>query len=267
MYGIGESIEVDVTFNHPVRVVGEPALTLNIRNGGAPPQDYTVRSRPLRGQQTVPIPSSFSYLVQAGDNDNNGFIVSEIGDTGLGEGTIKSADSSIWDLDALHGFDCSTSPHVQRSIPGQRIATGRAVVTDVEIASSPADGRAYRLGESIEIDVTFNGKVKAVDKPTLGLLVRGHGCPGRRRDGLFAGGRLCLRQRHGDDTLLLYRPALRPGRRRHRHPDQRPQVGVRQTSVGAPALGREPGQPERPSHGRPPVGGARRGRAPLRYGC
>ncbi len=170
-YRVGDPIFVVVVFDKPVRVVGEPALTLDIRHGGAPLQDFTVRSAPYVGSNG-PETLTFSYIVQTGDNDNNGFIVSESDDTGLGEGTIKPAESSLWDLDALHRFDRGTSPHVQRSIPGQRIATGRAVITDVEIASSPADGRAYRRGESIEIDVTFNGKVKAVGKPILGLLVR-----------------------------------------------------------------------------------------------
>ena len=191
-YQVGENILVVVTFSKPVRVVGEPVLTLDIRNGGAPPQDFTVRSASYLGSNAAET-LTFKYVVQAGDNDNNGFIVSESNDTGLGEGTIKSTDSFLWDWDALHGFDRSTSPHVQQSIPGQRIATGRAVVTDVEVASSPADGVAYRLGESIEIDVTFNGKVKAVEQPTLGLLVRGADAPdiGRRaywREAAYASG-------------------------------------------------------------------------------
>ena len=43
-------------------------------------------------------------------------------------------------------------------------------MTDVGVVSSPADGRAYRVGESIEVDLTFSSEVRVVGrKPTLRL--------------------------------------------------------------------------------------------------
>ena len=46
-------------------------------------------------------------------------------------------------------------------------AAGRPYVTAVDLPSSPADGEFYRSGEAIEIELTFDDRVRVEDTPSL----------------------------------------------------------------------------------------------------
>ena len=94
------------------------------------------------------------------------------------------------------------------------LANEKARTTDIAIVSSPAVGDAYRLGETVEVEVTYSEAVSVRGAP--------HGrAVGRERDrGLRerVRGRLCARVRDGQAGLRLH-GAVRPeGRRRHPAP-------------------------------------------------
>ena len=143
-YRAGDTIVIVVVFSKPVRVVGEPALTLDIRNGGAPPRDFTVRSAPYldsSGTNTL----SFSYVVGEGDEDPNGITVVSSPRDGLGEGTVKYLSDEV-DVDAFHDFEgLSNIAHQKHMVDGRPPR-----VDSVEVVSRPNDGATYRAGERIE---------------------------------------------------------------------------------------------------------------------
>ena len=146
-YRIGESIDVDITFNQPVDVVDEniaASLWFGETNGGegsvwrgAPYQDGS-------GADTL----RFSYQVRPGDYDSNRLHMGAKTSTGLGAGRIKAAGT---DVDALHVFAGVNS--------SQRV-DGRVRVDGMEVLSHPASGDTYRAGETFEIAMVFNRAVE-----------------------------------------------------------------------------------------------------------
>ena len=92
-YGWNETIEVTVTFDQAVRVTGTPRILLRI--GGGQPQhrkwaDYA------GGTGTTAL--RFTYVVQAGDMDDDGIYI-EANELVLTGGTIQSADGTDAVLD------------------------------------------------------------------------------------------------------------------------------------------------------------------------
>ena len=173
-YRVGESIEVDLTFSSEVRVVGrKPTLRLHIG-------DNTVKAPYSSGSGTNVL--RFAYTVRAGDNDDNGISIPSNGPTGLLARTIKSAQPDHLDVNAFHNFDGGTSAHVGANLRLHRISTGGPRVTEIAFASSPPDGAAYRDGEDVEINVTFNGKVKTEGDPALLLRLDNGGSGGNDPD-------------------------------------------------------------------------------------
>ena len=51
-------------------------------------------------------------------------------------------------------------------------ASDRAHTTDIAIISSPAIGDAYRLGETVEVEVTYSEAVSVRGTPAVGLSVK-----------------------------------------------------------------------------------------------
>ena len=92
IYGIGDRIEVTVTFSADVTVTGSPRLELDI-GGTARPAEY----EKAEGSKVV-----FGYTVIEGDADNDGIAISENRLT-LNGGSIKDAADNAADLphDAL----------------------------------------------------------------------------------------------------------------------------------------------------------------------
>ncbi len=181
-YGVGERIGIDVAFNGPVRVVGDAVLTIRIKHSTDSKADHQLRYLPYSsgsGTDTL----RFSYTVLFGDNADRGFHVEPISDTGLGEGAMKSADPDHLDVYAHHEFLGGTFEKVGWFLLDHEIATGRPSISDVEIVSSPADGAAYRLGETVVFDLTFNGDVTVAGAPKLRLRVNNPEVDGRSAQG------------------------------------------------------------------------------------
>ena len=157
-YRIGESIDVDITFDQPVDVVDEniaASLWFGKTNGGEGSVWRGAYYQDGSGADTL----RFSYQVRPGDYDSNGLHVGAKTSTGFGAGRIKAAGT---DVDALHFFAGVNS--------SQRV-DGRVRVDGMEVLSHPASGDTYRAGETFEIAMVFNRAVEVEGNIHLSMRV------------------------------------------------------------------------------------------------
>ena len=175
-YHRGEEILVTYTFDQDVKVTDTPQLTLSIGTYNRQAAYDTARSK---GTQIV-----FSYSVQAGDHDTDGWI-GTIGDypLSLNGGRIASADG-MWDAN-ISRYDLNPwqEHHVDGGESGGGTDPGGGTnpgggnpgpslrVSAVRWTGTPASGATYRLGEQIQAAVTFSDAVTVTGAPQLGLSV------------------------------------------------------------------------------------------------
>ena len=146
---IGDAIEVAITFNQVVHVTGVPTLALSI---GADTRQAAYRA----GSGTTQL--RFRYVVRAGDYDGDGISIGA-GPTSLVGGTIQDDAGN----DARRTF---------RALPKDgfhRVGARPPQVDDVSIV--PSSARNYRLGDSIDIAVTFTDVVHVTGQPTLAVAI------------------------------------------------------------------------------------------------
>ena len=158
-YRYGESIEIDVSFNIPVRAVDNPFIGLWLEESEGSKANYPTYSDGS-GTKTL----RFSYEVMPGDLDTDGLLVASLGPEAMGTGKAMALNHD-WGAD--HSFEA-------REFPAHKV-NGNIEVTDVNIVSSPASGDTYRFGESIEVEVTFSAPVRALDNPMVSLWFEGPG--------------------------------------------------------------------------------------------
>ena len=158
-YGLGETIEITVTFDKAVTVDtsgGRPRIRFHLDGGVRKWAGYSSGS----GGTAL----EFTYTVQADDMDDDGiWLPANV--LQLEGGTISAAADNT--VDAILTY---TSPGVQteHKVDGSLTRNPRpAIVTDgVQVTSMPmATADTYGLGETIEITVTFD---KAVTVDTSG---------------------------------------------------------------------------------------------------
>ena len=151
----GDTIEATVTFNKAVDVTGTPQLALGISSG-------TRQASYASGTGTASL--VFRYTVVSGDTDTDGLSIAAAA-LGLNGGTIDVASGTT---DAVLGLGASA---IENS-SSHKVAGGTftaAAVSGASIASTPASGSTYGLGERIEVRVTFNRAVTASGAPQLAL--------------------------------------------------------------------------------------------------
>ncbi len=163
-YRIGETIEVEVEFNHEVTVSNNPVLPLTI--GGV-----WRGAKYESGSDTTKL--RFAYDVQLGDLDRNGIDIRGRSSTGLGNGKIKMLGFPDRNADHAHGG--------HTNIEGQKVI-GVPHVTGEEMVSTPINGDTYRVGDVIEFAITFSGKVDATGAGT-GMTLSGDYKTARYRRG------------------------------------------------------------------------------------
>ena len=160
-YERGEVIEATVTFTQAVDVTGTPQLALNIATN-------TRQATYARGTGTTEL--VFTYTVVTADVDNNGLSIGTSA-LALNSGTINVAGGTTNALLTLRYLAITDSS--DHKVNGGTLTA--AVVSNVSITSTPAMGDAhYRLGENIEVRVTFNRVVNVVTTgglPALTLTV------------------------------------------------------------------------------------------------
>ena len=160
VYGIGDDIEVTVTFSEDVTVTGSPQLELDV-GGSAKNAEYDSTD----GSKVV-----FSYTVSSGDNDTNGIAISADKLT-LNEGSIK--DTADNDATLSHSALSVQSGH---TVDGIR-PTIKGAPYFVE--STYGSGGVYIVGEKISARVGFSEEVIAIGAqpvlvmPRLGFDVGG----------------------------------------------------------------------------------------------
>ena len=220
-YRIGEVVEIDVTFDLPVKTAGEPFVRLRLGSEGDPdnldgwldtwqddPNARTARYRRGSGTNTL----SFSYVVWEGDEDPNGITVVSSPVRGMGEGTIKYLSEEL-DVDAFHNFQ-GLSNAVTSAY--QRVDGRPPQADSVEIVSRPNDGATYRAGERIEVQVAFSHPVQVLGGPAVKLRLGLRGdSPADRSILALPSGDLWLREAaytegHPYDTILDFEYVVQP---------------------------------------------------------
>ena len=153
VYGLGDPIVLRVHFNEPVHVAGEPVLRLSI---GRQSRD-ALFAKVHEGRAL-----EFHYIVQSGDEDNDGV---SIGPDALRGGTIQDAVGNMWVDRRLPAFTPAADEY---RVDGKSDFLA-PVVTDVTFESPE---RTYRLNDNIDVGVIFNEAVFVVaGAPTLRLSI------------------------------------------------------------------------------------------------
>ena len=149
VYGIGDVVEVSVTFDESVTASGE-ALALTV---GTVSRDMSVVGT---GQQQTLV---FRYTVSQDDEDANGVSV--------------AADALSGTIQDAAGNDATlTLPRVTHQ-SGHAVDGVRPTDPSLRIVSNPRGGGIYRRGESILVQLGFDEAVRVSggDEPTLTLQV------------------------------------------------------------------------------------------------
>ena len=153
IYGIGDRIEVTVTFSADVTVTGSPRLELDI-GGTARPAEY----EKAEGSKVV-----FGYTVIEGDADNDGIAISENRLT-LNGGSIKDAADNAADLP--HDALAAQNDH---RVDGIRPTISRV---DLGAGNDGIDG-VYLLGEVVSATTLFSEEIIIEGAPQLALDMNG----------------------------------------------------------------------------------------------
>ena len=161
-YRLGENIDIALTYNAPVYVNPAYPLSIDMLVGDAGDGSDNREAHYLSGSGTWSL--VFRYRVQLGDSDADGVAVNPGGaDSGYG-GSIPML---VWAFGQLP---------VKRHFPGLPDRDGHKVdgsfrVTGMDIASTPAHPDGYRLGEDIEVALTFSTEAHAKDGSSIAIRV------------------------------------------------------------------------------------------------
>ena len=146
VYGIGDSIEVTVTFSENVSVTGTPRLELDI--GGA---SNSAEYERAQGSAVM-----FSYTVAEGDADSDGIAI-EADNLTLHGGSIKDSANNVADLS-------------HNALPAQedhRVDGIRPTIWRVYL--SGGFGKPYTVGTEIRVRVEFTESARISGRPQLAL--------------------------------------------------------------------------------------------------
>ena len=145
-YENGDTIRIGGSFDEDITVTGSPQLTINV--GGS---DRTAEYQTSEGNLIL-----FRYTVQDGDSDTDGVSV-DAGTINLNGGSITDAAGNPASLVYASVDDQS----------GHRVDARPPTVSTVAMHSIPDAGNTYRLGEKIEVKVTFSEYVTVTGSPQL----------------------------------------------------------------------------------------------------
>ena len=152
-YAVDEVITLQVRFDEPVMVTGEPRLPIQV---GPRPRNivlYTSGS----GTDTL----TFSYTVRNGDTDDNGVSVAA---------NALRLPSGVTIQD-VNGLTAAIEHDPLPDQPGHKVDAIAPGIESVAITSEPASDDAYLIDETIEVTVTFSEDIATDGTPTLDLMV------------------------------------------------------------------------------------------------
>lgn len=145
-YEPGDTIEITVTFDDPVRVQGTPYLALTTTNGSRP-------ARYQSGSGTTVL--TFRYTVLRGDQDADGISIAA---NALSCDRLP-ASAPLPCLTDLAGNSAShvvpgLAPDTRHKIDGNTLPDGPFVST-VRVASHPGADQTYAVGDKIEVELYY----------------------------------------------------------------------------------------------------------------
>ena len=138
-YKQNDIIEVTVTFSENVTVTDTPQLTLTVGSS-----DKTLAYE--RGSGTTKL--LFDYAVASADEDTDGISV-KADSLKLNSGTIKDAANN--DATLTHTALTDQASH--------KVDTTQPTVSSLSITSTPTYNSTYKLGDTIQVTVTFSENV------------------------------------------------------------------------------------------------------------
>ena len=150
-YGLGDAVEVTVTFSEDVTVTGTPQLELDF-GGTARTADYS---------NAIGVAVVFSYTVALDESDTDGIAIGADKLT-LNGGTIQ--DEAENDATLTHDAVAADS--------GQKVDgsdTTVPTISSLSFTSDPGSDRTYGTGDTIQVTVTFSENVTATGTPQLEL--------------------------------------------------------------------------------------------------
>ena len=150
-YGIGDSIDVTVTFSEDVTVTGTPQMELDF-DGTAKTADY----RNTNGAAVV-----FSYTVALNDSDADGIAINA-NKLSLNGGTVQ--DEAANNATLTHAAAAADSGHKVDASD-----TTAPTTSSMSITSDPGSDYTYRTGDVIQVTVTFSEDVVVTGAPQLEL--------------------------------------------------------------------------------------------------
>ena len=152
-YAVDETITLQVRFDEPVMVTGEPRLPMWVGERLRNIVVYTSGD----GTDTL----TFSYTVRNGDNDDDGVSV---------DANALRLPSGVTIQD-VNGLTATIEHGEMPNQPGHKVDAIAPGIESVAITSTPASDDAYLIDEMIEVTVTFSEDIATDGTPTLGLMV------------------------------------------------------------------------------------------------
>ena len=154
-YGRGDRIRAAVTFAEPVDVTGTPQLMINVGD--------TQRAADFSGNDNQV--ALFDYDVVTGDLDTDGISI-DADSLVLNGGTINDSDDDAVSL--THAAVSADSQHLV-SAPGLNITR-----VELDPPSPDDEDNTYGTGDTIEVNVWFDGRVDVTGTPQVMINVGGN---------------------------------------------------------------------------------------------
>ena len=152
-YGVGETIEVSVTFTEAVNATSDTDFVLSV--------DGAKRAALLRGSGTTTL--VFGYTVLAADADDDGIWIGDQDRTLVGDRMSNAQAGTITSVDT--GVKANLIHSALNTLGGHRVDGGRSIVL-VEVTSTPMlETDTYGADETIRFTVTFNAAVDVTGDP------------------------------------------------------------------------------------------------------
>ena len=148
-YGIGREIEITVEFTKALVITGQSELDMEIDTRTA-----TATTTSSTATTTV-----YRFTVSTGDLDLDGVSIDANSLRLRSSGSMRDAYGN--DLALTHGAVADAADH---PVDGIRPGTGTPV-----FSSSPDNGSAYGVGETVEVTIPFDENVTATGTPTITL--------------------------------------------------------------------------------------------------
>ena len=158
-YGLGETIEIALTFDGAINVEGQPSVRVRL-DGTEDSERDAVYSRGSGTSTLV-----FERAVQVADLDRDGLELIDRHASGFGSNG--------------HVYRAGTQDAVTGHIPGFTSASGHGVdgrprLANVATTSTPANDGVYRGGETVSITLTFERPVMVDGTPSIALEIGDH---------------------------------------------------------------------------------------------